>query len=63
LDIRPGEEPPAYVSGLAERYSTYREGDTNYEEASINLDDSEEEDLSLEKKLEFSIKESHRVLE
>jgi hypothetical protein len=53
LDVQSRTEPLLQVLDTVERYSTYRGGDTDPEDESINLNDNEEEeDLLLEKKLE-----------
>jgi hypothetical protein len=62
LNIRSGKEPPVQDPGTVERYFTFREeGDTNYEGASINLDDDDEEDSS-EEELESTSKEDRKAL-
>jgi hypothetical protein len=48
---------------MAERYSIYRGGDTNSKDKSTNFDDNEEEeDLLLEKELEFFSKDVNILL-
>jgi hypothetical protein len=53
LDVQSRAEPLLQVLDTAERYSTYRRGDTNLKDESTNFDnDKKEEDLLLEEKLE-----------
>jgi hypothetical protein len=58
LNVQSRAEPSLQVLDTTERYSTYREEDTNSEDESTNLnDDKEEEDLLLEEELESSSKD------
>jgi hypothetical protein len=58
LNVRLRAEPSLQVLNIVERYSIYREEDTNLKNESTNLDDNEEEeDLLLKKKLEFFSKD------
>jgi hypothetical protein len=62
-DVRSRAEPPSQALDTAERYSTYRGGDTDSEDESINPDDDEEEeDLLSEKESESSSKDTNALL-
>jgi hypothetical protein len=62
-DVRSRAEPLLQALDTAERYSTYRGGDTDLEDESINFDDDEEEeDLLLEEELESFSKDVDTLL-